>query len=232
VVPPAPPPGSDKHENEPPPAPPTEVPSLTPFATHTRRPTRTPRTTATPTITPVVVGALRVTLAQEPAVAVPGGGVTLRLAVLNRDLAPAGDVTLEVTLPPELAPGSARTATGQVVTAGSAVRWYIPRLEAGAAALLELPASVRSAAGADSRVCVLLLSAASPLEHCIALRAEPAPPTLAAGPGLGDVGATGASDSAPGTAARTGPPPELAWGVLLAGLAALGAWLGLRLRAR
>ncbi len=227
----APPPGDDDEDDEPPPpAPSAEVPTATAPVTRTRRPTRTPRTTATHTATPVVAGALRLTLAQEPVLAAPGGGLTLRVLLTNRDLNPAVDVTVEVTLADELVPGPARTAVGQALAAEGAVRWYIPRLESGATALLELPAVVAAAAGPESRVCVLLLSAASPLEHCIVLRAEPATPSLARAPAPGDSESGASSGEAVPAPDRGGLPPELAWAVLLAGLVALGAWLGLRLR--
>lgn len=221
-------PRDDDDEEEPPP-PATAVEELTvaPDATRTRRPTRTPATTPTPSATPVVAGALRLTLSTLPAAGVDGQPA-LRVTLANRDAVPAIDATLEIRLPERVEVGEPRTDMGQALPGAGLLHWYIPRLEPGAGAELTLPFAPGSAQGQDLTVCVLLLSAASPLEHCAALR-------LAAGTSVTAAVATATvelpEDSALASAEPVpAPAPPWGWALLLAGLGALGLWLGLRRR--
>jgi hypothetical protein len=221
---------NEDDEEEPPPAPPVvtvDVGTVAPEATRTRRPTRTPATTATTTPTPVVAGALRLTLSALPAEG-PDGQMALRVLLANRDLLPAVDTTLEIRFPDSLELADPRADMGQVLPGSAVLHWYIPQLEPGAAAELLLPLASGPTTPSEATVCVLLLSAASPLEHCAALQ-------LTAGPGAPTSGPA-ATEAAPLESEPLSPEPAPAsalpwgWGLLLAGLGALGIWLGLRLR--
>jgi uncharacterized repeat protein (TIGR01451 family) len=226
------PPDSRHQKDEPAPqptAPPPDAP--TPDATRTRRPTRTPRTTVTPTGTAAVAGALRVTVAQDPLIPTVGGTVTFVLTLENRADTTVQNVTLDVTLPDEVVLTQAEPAQGQITTAGSLARWFVPTLDPAATAELRLPATVRRLTEVGSRLCVLLLSTASPLEQCVAFRVDAGlhTPVPDLGAGSGDA-AVPAGDHAPGD--TTGLLPTLGWGMVIVGLAGLGVWFGLRLRGR
>lgn len=226
----APPPTQRRRDEEEPvaPAPVTAVPSPdAPEATRTRRPTRTPRTTATPIPTPAVAAALRLTLAQDAPAA---GGKTVRwlIQLTNQGLTPAQDVTLELTLPAAVALANTRSTAGQTIREAGVVRWYVPLLEPGATVDLMLDGTLAQALDADSRLCALLLSDSSPLEHCFALRLATAAAEVDTSPRFPGSAPTPLSpEPAP---AVTRPDPGLAgWGLVLVGLAVLGGWIGLRL---
>ena len=174
-----------------------------------------------------MAAALRITLEQESPPAV-GQVVRWMVSLTNQGLTPALDVTLEVTLPAAMALSEAQSAVGQTITGGGTVRWYLPRLEPGATAELLLGGQLTQIPSPDSRLCALLLSDASPLEHCYTLRLAPSAGTLATSQPLPASAASDLAPPAPSTPAS--PVPGLAgWGLVIAGLAVLGAWLGLRL---
>jgi hypothetical protein len=234
TAPPARPPADD--DDEPGPAAATAGPALiqgslaTPSVTRTRRPTRTPRTSPTPTATAAVAGSLRLTVFP---LSLGPEGAAFRVAVENRDVVAADGVTLAITLPAGRGPGEPVAQSGQAFLDGPTAYWYLPHLEPAAGSELRVPLGVVPGPGETVRVCVGLLSAASPLEHCTALGgpgAAVAAPALV----LGGAGALGPEDGATvPDAPPAGPavlPPVLGWGLVLLGLGVLGAWLGLRLR--
>lgn len=232
-------------DQDPPPEGATEEATALPTPTGTRRPTRTPRATTTPTTTPLPAGALRLVLALDPAQ--PGDadapiavGEPFRASVrlLNVDSLPANDLTLEIMLPRALLADDVRSARGEITRDENLVRWYLPLLEPSSEVTLNVVGVAGSEAGGlrGQPMCVLLLSRAAPIEHCLEIRVAPsqvlpgeaggeggiefiALPTAATGVGLGDV------------LAET-PRVLAGWGLLALGLGVLGLWAGVSMRGR
>lgn len=222
---------AEREEDEEEPPPPAQGAAETPTAapaTRTRRPTRTPRTTPTLTPVPFEVGALRLTLAAEPGAGQSGQDVVLQVALANRAAVPALGSTLEISLPDGLTLQRVEAVSGQTLQDGPLVRWYVPRLDPEAETSLRLTGLPAQAGERSLRLCVLLLSAGSPVEHC----------------GLFRLGGLGGERSAPPTEPLDVPtmappggavPDELwprvaGWGLLALGLGVLGIWLGVQAR--
>jgi hypothetical protein len=211
-----------------------EAPTPTPAPTSTRRPTRTPRATAAPTATPLPAGALRLTLALEPPEPRVGEEMSLVLDLLGLDDVPAAELVLDIDLPPSLARADDLPSSGETARAGSLLRWQLPSLAPGAGARLLLT-GVPERASNDETACVLLVSRAATMEQCLAFRVRPEPPPGQAGDSAMGGGVPGAplGEDLPIAPVGSGwgdvlqqPQALLGWGLLLAGLAVLGGWMG------
>ena len=230
---PAPAPSDD--EDSPPPAAPL-VPVATPelLPTRTRRPTRTPRTTPTISPTPPVAGGLRLTLLAEPAQPLLRQRVSFVVELRNQSGQDLRELTLDISVPDVLLDFGVETRVGETARAGQLLRWYLPELPRDTGTSLRLSGMVARSGGGRTQLCVLLLSAGAPLEHCSAfevLSAPAAAPDADRSPSP-DPGGLPTAEPAGSLLEEGGPALASGWGLLLLGLLILGAWLGLQLRSR
>jgi hypothetical protein len=207
--------------------------SPTPAPTRTRRPTRTPGATAVPTGTPLPAGALRLTLAMEPPEPRVGEEASLVVDLLGLDDVPLVELVLDVDLPVSLARAEVLSSSGETARAGSMLRWRLPALPPGGGAGLRLT-GVPELASNDEIACVLLVSRAATMEQCLAFRVRPpAAPSEAEGALSRGVPGAPPGEDLPVAPVGSGwsdvlqqPQALVGWGLLLAGLAVLGGWLG------
>lgn len=209
------------------------TPTAAPPATRTPRPTRTPRVTPTGVPTPWTVGALKMTLAAEPPLPVAGQAVRYELRLANAG-EPVSALTVDLVLPAGFRLEQLDDPFGQSARAADLVRWFVPRLEPDAEAVLGLSGLVDPAAAEPQILCALLLSAGAPAEHCARFGLAPA----------GSQGPAAGAPVASAEAAWPSPTPapaatlwrDLSGGtgasglLVILGLAAFGVWLGLQRR--
>ncbi len=220
-----------------------ETPAPTP--TGTRRPTRTPRATMTPTATPLPAGALRLVLALDPAspgdVAAPisvGEPFRASVRLFNVDSLPALDLMLEIVLPAALLADDVRAARGEITRDEDVVRWYLPALEPASEVTLKVVGVAGSEAGGlrGQPLCVLLLSRAAPIEHCLEIRVAPQQtlPGAPAASGEIDFLALPTAETGVGLSDVLAETPRVlaGWGLLALGLGVLGLWAGVSMRGR
>lgn len=209
------------------------TPTIAAPATRTPRPTRTPRVTPTGAPTPWTAGALKMTLAAEPPLPVAGQAVRYELRLANAGEALSA-LTIDLVLPADFRLERLDDPFGQSAQAADLVRWFVPRLEPDAEAVLGLSGLVDPAAAGPQTLCALLLSAGAPAEHCARF-------------GLAQAGAEGPEAGTPGSSAEaawpspTPVPAATVWRdlsggtgasglLLILGLGAFGVWLGLQRR--
>jgi hypothetical protein len=210
-----------------------DAPTAVPAPTRTRRPTRTPGATAVPTGTPLPAGALRLTLAMEPPEPRVGEEASLVVDLLGLDDVPLVELVLDVDLPLSLARADAVSSSGETARAGSMLRWRLPSLPPGGGAGLRLT-GVPELASNGEIACVLLVSRAATMEQCLAFQVRPAAaPSEADGSLPRGVPGAPLGEDLPVAPVGSGwgdvlqqPQALVGWGLLLAGLAVLGGWLG------
>lgn len=229
-VPPPAPPGRDDDDDDDQPAPPapTEVP-VPGVATRTPRPTRTPRTTPTTPPTAMAMGVLRMTVGTAPRGLDDETSVTVVVTLANRGADPVAGATLDIDTAAGFLLSGVDAAAGQTARAGSLVRWYLPQIDAGTEAVLRLTGTPAAVGGRRPTVCATLISAGSPVEHCVEVEPPPAAGAAAAPP----VAATLPTAEPAGTLAAEAPGAlRSGWTLFILGLLALGVWGGMQWRGR
>jgi hypothetical protein len=176
-----------------------------------------------------------VTLVSLPARLVLREGASFLVEVINQNATDALGITLDVSVPDVLIDYRVETRVGETSRAGPLVRWFIPELAAGARTSLRLSGNVARAGTDRTALCVTLLSAAAPLEHCGAfevLRTRPAGESAES-----DAPELPLGDPAPAEIASNpiadlfGAIPPGGW-LLMLGVLVLGAWWGGQLRGK
>ena len=232
------PPADDDDDDDPAPPAPSDLeqPTLAPGRpSRTPRPTRTPRTTPTSSPTPATTGGLRMTLVSLPARLVLRESASFLVEVINQSANDAVGITLDIAAPDVLIDYRVESRAGETSRAGPLVRWYIPELASGARTSLRLSGNVARAGSDRTAICVTMLSAAAPLEHCGAfevLRTRPeGEATESESPAfpLGDPPPAEIASNPIEDLFQAIPPG--AW-LLVLGVLALGAWWGGQLRAK
>jgi hypothetical protein len=170
---------------------------------------------------------MRVTLSASPAQPIAGEAVVFEIDIENRGQGAVNDVTLDITVPGEVAIERTEAGLGQATQLDSLIRWHLPRLAAGGQATLRLRGTVRPIVPQQLKLCVMLLSSGAPLEHCAAFstlsgEATPWPDEAEAQSALPTAPVVGAAIMESSTGNLLGLL------LLLLGLLGLAAWLGLR----
>lgn len=205
--------------------------------TRTRRPTRTPRWPGTAEPTALAMGAMRLEVALDPPAPEPGQLFRVLVDMANRAPLPLEQLTLDVAVSSQVRLERASASLGDAVVVDAITRWYVPLLPAAGRGRLTLEAVVMPAAARQVEVCVLVLSAGAPLEHCSVF-----------GLGVGSapdrsVGPTGQAVLEEGNALPTavpagiladvgGGPVLFGWLLVLVGLVGIGVWAGMQWRGR
>jgi hypothetical protein len=139
------------------------------------------------------------------------------------------DVTLDVEVPDGTAIENIDAGLGNTTQVDSLVRWHVPRLAAGGQATLKLRGLVAPLVASKIELCVMLLSAGAPLEHCAAYETVTGPATPEDSE---DSGApllpTAERSAAPNLGLDSGL--GLGWLLLLLGAVGIGVWLALQRR--
>ncbi len=227
----------DEDDDDPPPAPgpgqPSQEATADPRPTRTRRPTRTPRTTPTASPTVAVLGGLQLSISVDPPQPVLRQRVRFDLDLFNQSGADLSELTLELLVPDVLLDYEVEQRLGETARAGRLLRWYLPGLPADSGTSMRITGVVGRSPGGQSRLCALLLSGGSPVEHCLAFEVLGRLPEAAA-----DLSPSPPPVLLPTAEPQRGPVEEAAgllrsgWSLLLLGLVILGTWLGLQLRGR
>jgi hypothetical protein len=173
----------------------------------------------------MVAGGLSMRISSDPPLLVAGQRAILVVALQNRTVSRAENLTMQVRIPASVLVDKVVGDPGLVSRSGSLVRWYLPGLDPGAVEQLELSGLVARAPAEGADLCALMLSGGSPLELCAVLASA------------GDQSAAAVTPEEPlePTAAIAGAEADaaldkgtLGLGVLLLGLGILGIALGLR----
>jgi hypothetical protein len=162
-------------------------------------------------------------------VLVVGQPVTLRIVIANRMARPAGNVTLQAVVPDDVLVDRHSARLGHSSRDGNVIRWFVPTLPEGEEAELLLYGALGLSRPGGVSLCVTVLSAGAPVEHCVQFQTSvpvgvPDPATATPAPE--------AFDAAPVEERFEVSRTVIGWALVIVGMIAVGLMLGDRLRRR